>query len=87
MAVLDPAVVSEGSPRFVLPFFTNLTLYKDAEIRLRRREASARDAVAWTRKQLSYAWFANPRLARLCRGALSLAGKHLRLDHRVSRQQ
>ena len=51
MAVFYPAVVSEGSPRFVLPFFTNLTLYKDAEIRLRRREASARDAVAWTRKQ------------------------------------
>jgi hypothetical protein len=50
MAVFYPAVVSEGSPRFVLPFFTNLTLYKDAEIRLRRREASARDAVAWTRK-------------------------------------
>ena len=64
-------------------------LGKDAEIRLGRREASARDAVAWTRKHRALLRLvrANPRLARLCRGALSLAGKHLRLDHRLSRQQ
>ncbi|MGH6824844.1 alpha/beta hydrolase family protein [Methyloceanibacter sp.] len=59
MAVFYPAVVSEGSPRFVVPFFANLTLYKDAEIAF---DGNKRPLIMLSHGRgstgLSYAWFA-----------------------------
>jgi predicted dienelactone hydrolase len=60
MAVFYPAMVGEGSATpFVMPFFTNLTLYKDAEVAF---DSTKRPLVLLSHGRgssgLSYAWFA-----------------------------
>ena len=66
MAVFYPAVIDESSAKpFVMPFFTRLTLYKDAEIAFDGEKlplvmlSHGRGSTG-----LSYAWFAQtPRTA------------------------
>jgi hypothetical protein len=91
MAVFYPAVIDDSSAKpFVMPFFTSLTLYKDAEIAFRRREVAARHAVARARQHRSLLRLvrANPRRARLYRRrALSLARQQLRFNCSLFRQQ
>ena len=60
MAVFYPAIVEEGSAKpFVMPFFTKLNLYKDAEIAF---DGETRPLVMLSHGRgstgLSYAWFA-----------------------------
>jgi hypothetical protein len=84
MAVFYPAVVSEGSAtRFNMLFFTNLTLYKDAEVAF---DGTKHPLIMLSHgrgsNSLFYGWFAqtlaSPWLRR--RRALSLARQYLRFE-------